>query len=227
MRKSTFNLVEILVAMAILTIGMVGLVGIIPISTEALNNANGKLYAAEIAQSMADYVDADVNGLTVAGATPAYGHAFDTAAIFSATGSGSLYPSESTNSAFPDVFEGWGSSIGTDASKCPDANVLFSSHPWLGTVYKCSNNKGLYRVARKSDSVGGVQDFSALACVWFIDGDQWESTRFRLNGGTELILPRPNALCAMIEINWPGNLSPEINRAAGRSLTIQRYIRVR
>ena len=64
MRKSAFNLVEILVAMAILTIGMVGLVGIIPVSTEALASANGKLYASEIGQFMSDYVSADCDGLT-------------------------------------------------------------------------------------------------------------------------------------------------------------------
>ena len=64
MRKTAFNLVEILVAMAILTIGMVGLVGIIPVSTEALASANGKLYAAEIGQFMSDYVSADCDGLT-------------------------------------------------------------------------------------------------------------------------------------------------------------------
>jgi prepilin-type N-terminal cleavage/methylation domain-containing protein len=60
MRKSAFNLVEILVAMAILTIGMVGLVGIIPVSTEALSYANGKLYASEIGQFMGDYATADI-----------------------------------------------------------------------------------------------------------------------------------------------------------------------
>ena len=69
MRKSAFNLVEILVAMAILTIGMVGLVGIIPVSTEAMANANGKLYAAEIGQFMCDYADADCVGLTAGGNT--------------------------------------------------------------------------------------------------------------------------------------------------------------
>ncbi len=73
MRKTAFNLVEILVAMAILTIGMVGLVGIIPVSTEALGSANGKLYAAEIGQFMSDYVSADCDGLTnpYVGASPA------------------------------------------------------------------------------------------------------------------------------------------------------------
>jgi prepilin-type N-terminal cleavage/methylation domain-containing protein len=69
MRKSAFNLVEILVAMAILTIGMVGLVGIIPVSTEALSSANGKLYASEIGQFMGDYAAADIGYVSPA-ATP-------------------------------------------------------------------------------------------------------------------------------------------------------------
>lgn len=71
LRRSHFNLVEILVAMAILTIGMVGLVGIIPVSTEALSNANGKLYAAEVGQFMLDFAAADCDGLSPEVTAPA------------------------------------------------------------------------------------------------------------------------------------------------------------
>ena len=133
MRKSAFNLVEILVAMAILTIGMVGLVGIIPVSTEALASANGKLYAAEIGQFMCDYVSADCDGLTDPTATQS-----------PATKLGQLETSYILTPA--------GSGVLTKT-----AVVTFS-----GGAYKLSlNKKGLYIVEHLTKDVN-VVDFTAF-----------------------------------------------------------------
>lgn len=62
--KRHFNLIEILVALAILTIGMVALIGIIPVATNTLQNANDKLHAANVGHAVGDIVIADSTGLT-------------------------------------------------------------------------------------------------------------------------------------------------------------------
>lgn len=190
--------------MAILTIGMVGLVGIIPVSTEALTYANGKLYAAEIAQSMADFVDADVNGMTASPTT------------FSATVDSYYQTNTSSTVVVP---------IPTAIADTCTSPVV-TGHLLLGNVSQVESvdnapyrNKpvhlasaGFFKVVRQTTLTdSSLTDFSAAVWVWF--------------DATPAPAASTNAL-VNVEVTWPSNQTIAANRAAGRTLTIQRFIRV-
>jgi prepilin-type N-terminal cleavage/methylation domain-containing protein len=144
MRKSAFNLVEILVAMAILTIGMVGLVGIIPVSTEAMANANGKLYAAEIGQFMSDYADADCIGLTAGGNT---------------SGARSLSKLKEFPTAYP------------TATPVKSTSIVAFTATGQGsmTLYK-TGTPGIFVVEHSTQlTSGSIVDYSAYVNMWYND----------------------------------------------------------
>jgi hypothetical protein len=181
LRCAAFNMIEVVLAMAVIAIGIMAVVGLIPVGTRASRDAVGFSYAADYSEWLlayiADQARANWNSLNA-------------------------FPNTGVGDALPDIRSLPDEVPSPTATNWQEVNATYFKSFWAGRN-ACA---GLYRVfVEKNTPEGSRVDFDAIVRVWRspvkevtssltapdIDGDCSDGAQINL------------------EITWPASLPPE------------------
>ena len=191
-RCKRFTLVEVTMAIAVIAIGMVGVMGLFPIGFQASRDAVGDNFSSQLTQQFLQMVALQAKAYTV----PEY---------------------DASGNVIADTgIDGWGNYItGSPQAGCKDINnkitgdkastsdlqfTVNKSDPFLGNpdfgIYNIDKNKGVYYLESKS---GNIVDFSAAVSIWQDDLTYDDDG----TGNADGIISNQYGRRLFVEISWP------------------------
>lgn len=186
--KEIFTLVEVTMAIAVMAIGMMGIMALFPIGFQATKNAVGDNYSSELADQFLNLIamQSKMYSTNDGGATlDGWG---DWITGDGGAGTGDLIPVN--KDASPEVAD-------------PDAVSTSKVVTGLEGIYIIDQAAGLYYVEAKSES---IKDFSAVMALWKGEIPYWYDSNLDGTVDTEEHIPYKNAVRLYLEISWPASL---------------------
>ena len=199
---SLFTLVEVTMAIGVITVGMMGIMALFPIGFQATKRAIGDNYSSELAEQLLNLVSMqckayDGNGSVVG--SDAWGEWITDDANYG-SGSPKLIPEYKAGTSNLEEQATRLGNVGPGGSQVvPDVTGMYYAHP-------AQNQCGLFYVDAKTES---VTDFSAVMALW----KEKIPYKYDSNGNgvidvadTSADIPYKNAVRLCLEISWPASI---------------------
>lgn len=191
--KKYFNMVEIVLALAVVSIAIVSLMGVLPVALRASKNSVADNSVATVAEIMKVYID------------NTYQNSTQLSDLYSNSNS-----IANTDSVFGGDFE---QNFITPAQVMGLSNDLFPPGTFGGAfrIFNSSSHQGAYRVELRSGDNNQVTDFSALVQIWKenFNGDLYcpynHTTPVATGATANVISSMPNyvAVTLVMRISYP------------------------